>query len=565
MPQLPRYESQVAAQENRRIIDQPRVGGGSAIGEALQQAGKVVGEINARIEKAKTDSELVAATRTAREKFEKSKYELENNKDIPDDAIEPTLRQVGDKIISDVSEGITSQTARRLWTENAKNLQSDGDVWARKTSRARSVDRVRAGHVTAISDLEQKAGDISLSMEAYDRNLQDQRGAILRDKDRGIIDDEHAATLLAGIDKLAVKDSTIRWQSNIDALVKSGRLAEAEAMYGAGGDKIDPDVRATVRKGLDQTKQDFAVVEKTDEIWTKAGGDYAKFVKETAKINDPALRVKVEERGDRMRLMADRSEEIRQDALAAQMWKHVEAGGKIANAPPSVRAAIDPDKLGSIRAYENARDTEATMSPQAKAAHEAQSNVFRLQLETMTPERFVAGPAAWSADDKARLSMMTPADQLAINQEVVKRRQTGQTSNAVDASYSDMVNQLKRSVPDSWKIGTNDQTQEATKVLGILRGYAKTQAASGKPITTEEARKAVATALYESNQKKYPLPGGDQTENSARLYIQQQVQKGAIDPELWAGVEDELYRQNGRKATALETLQRYNDYEAGIY
>jgi len=510
MPQLPQYTSQLQAQANRRIIDIPVPEADTSMGDALQRVAHIGMEVAGRIQKANVDREVVSATRIAREQYEKAKYDLEQNHDIPDGEIETTLRKQGEDILSKVGEGISSKTARDMWSENAKGtLLLEGDDWARKTAQSRGIDRVKGSHVAAISDLETKAGDLSISSDAYEKSVQDERGAILRNKDRGFLKEEQAAQLLAGLDKLSLKDRTMRWSSNIDALVKEGRIAEAQAMFDAGAGRVDPDTRATVKKGLDASKQDYAVVAKTDELWGQAKGDLGKFLKLSAKIEDAPLRQKVEERGNRMRLLEDQAENQRQDNLQRQMWAHVEGGGTIANAPAALRGAIDPTRLGSIRAYEEARDREKALSPAALAQWKDDSARIRMRLESsliMPPQVFMSDPSTWAPDHFAAYQTMTADDQRAVDEKRQKMVETGGSVDEVTRIERLLWDEAKRTAPPGWNLGSqkDQKTPQYTQAAGLIREQAALMAKDmgGKPLTPDEVRRGVGFAFGRMNEGK---------------------------------------------------------------
>lgn len=150
MPSL-RYESQVAAQANRRIIDQPTVTPDTAVGDALQGIGKATFEIATRIKQSQTDQEIVKAERVAKEKLDRLKFDIEQTpSDTPDEDLTALWSQQSDDIIKEASAGIGATKARELWSERAKGWQGEGDLWTRDLGRKRGVDRVRAVHVAGV-------------------------------------------------------------------------------------------------------------------------------------------------------------------------------------------------------------------------------------------------------------------------------------------------------------------------------------------------------------------------------------------------------------------------------
>ncbi|MGH3056278.1 MAG: hypothetical protein ACRDL7_14995, partial [Gaiellaceae bacterium] len=343
------------------------------------------------------------------------KYDLENvETDVPDEAVKKRWEQESNAIVSDAAKGISNDRARELWNTRASGWKADGGIWAEDLGRKRGVDRVKAGHIAAAADLDTKAGDLAVSQDTFRSSIAGQQAVIKRDAERGILSQEDAARQIAQLDGLAIKDNSIRFSSNIDTLIKDGRVAEAQAFFDANNKDVDPQVRETVKKGLEASKQDYAVVSKADELWSQAKGDIGKFYKLSAKITDAPLREKVEARGNNMRIMADQAENQRQDGLQQQMWAHVVNGGTVASAPASLRGALNPEKLGSIRAYENNRDAAQGMSPAQMAQWKDDSATKRYKLESsfnMTAAQFMSDPAtAWPKDMYAAYQQLTPDD-----------------------------------------------------------------------------------------------------------------------------------------------------------
>lgn len=562
MPQLPAYQSQMAAQANRRIIEQPTFAPDTSMADAAMKVAQIGMEISQRVEKANTDREVITATRLAREQYAKTKFELENDQQIKDEDILPTLRKRGEEIIGKTGEGIRSADARRLWQENLNGtLLLDGDDWARKEQTRRGVDRVRGGHIAAASQMEASAGDLTISAADYESNLNDERTAIARSRQLGFIDEETKARLEAQLNALGVKDRTMRFTANIDALVKDGKVAEAEAQYQAqmglnreGKSTVDPDILAKIKSGLDQSKQEFAAIEKGDKFWAAAKGNYGKYMELVSGLQDVPLRKKLEERGAQLAQQAKAAREANQDMLERSMWSHVEGGGTIMNAPPSLRSAIDPDRLGSIRAYENARDAEKGMSPAMKAAWIDQSADFKSGFEWFArnnPPVFMGKMSEWPADIRARYEAMTPDDQRAVSNLQLEMQDKGKTSDSADKVMQDALNEAKRFAPSIMGLKADDPKR--VQFEGILYRNSKLQAAmqGGNPITPDQARKLVLQTMGEYDTKKY-----GEGVNVALGYMQ--ADEAAVeDPEMWARVAAQQEARLGRKPTKLEIMQAY--------
>lgn len=556
MPAIPTYESNMAAQANKRIIEQPTFAPDNSMGNALLKVADVGTEIALRVEKANTDREVITANRLAQEQIEKAKFDLEQDQTIADDQIQPTLRKTAETILSKTAEGISSARAREMWSEQAKgSLLLEGDDWARKQQLRRGADRARGSHVAAISSLDAKAGDLTLPAETFGKFIQDERSSITRNMERGVIDREQAARLNADLDNLARKDFTIRWSSNIDEDVKNGNIAEAKAKLAAGAGKVDGETWSKMKTGLDASEKDFEVVSKGDQYWEQAKGDYGAYLKLTAKEKDPDLRLKLEQRGGQKLQQSKAAEDARQDGLQERMWAHVQGGGTIMNAPPSLRASIDPNRLSSIRAFESARDEEKGLTGPALAVKKLQSasisNILQSR-DAMPPEVFMNDPGTWSPRNFAMYQAMTPDDQIKMDEARRKMRDGGgtyETQNKVEGQLLDLA---KTVAPKSWGLtkDADQRTPETERLLGELRGEAvRLMKENGNAdLTPDQLKQSIAKALkragesvdnpfvywnlYSANMDPRSQMSGGFTMEYQKLYNELKAASGGIEPDL---------------------------------
>ena len=564
MPAIPGYESQRTAQVNRRIIEQPTFAPDTSMGDAAMKVAQVGLEITARVQKAETDRQVVTATRLAREQYEKVKFDLEQDQEIKDEDILPTLRKRGEEILSKAGEGINSRTGRDLWQEELKGtLLLDGDAWSRREQIKRGVDRVRGGHIAAQSQMEAKAGDPTISADAFEANINDERKAIALSRSRGFIGDEEVARYNAVLDTLGVKDRTLRFTANLDALMKDGRVAEAEALYQAqmgknsdGRGAVDPDTLARVRTGLDQAKQEFAVIESSDKFWAAAKGDLAKYNQLVSGVQDVPKRLKMEQRGITLANQAKAARDAEQDQMQQGLWEHVVGGGTIASYSPSKIAALDPNRLGSIRAYENARDAEKGMTgPQKQAWMDASADT-KAGLEWFSrnnPAAFMGRVDTWPENLQRAYAGMTPDDQRAVATKQLEMQDKGRTSDAVDKVMQDALSEARRFAP-SIMDSAKDNDAKRMQFEGIMYRNAKalSMTQGGNPISPEQARKIVLQSMAEYDQKKY-----GEGVNVALGYMQ--AEDAAVEnPALWAKIADQQKAKLGRAPTRLEVLQAYN-------
>lgn len=573
MPSLPKYESQVAAQANRRIIDQPTFEADDAMGSALQNVGKVGLEIAARVQRSQTDQQLAKAETDARTRLDRLKHDLEADPETPDVAIPKRWQQESEAILKEAADTIGSQQARELWLARAKGWQAEGETWSLGLQRKRTVDKVRAGHVELATGLEAQAGDLSISEQTFAESVTAARVAVQRDVERGILDAEDGAKREAGLDLLALKDRTMRWTANIDALVKDGRIAEAQAVFDTGAANVDPATRERVRDGLDASKQDYAVVEKSDTIWERAKGDYGRAIKLAAEIKDAPLRVKVEQRIGQLTNQAKAAEDEWQENLKSQMWAHVEGGGTIMNAPPSLRAAIDPEKLGSIRAFENARDAESGMNAaQKKAWTEQSANIggYFKAMALQSPALFMADQSQWSEADRALYAAMTPSDQLSMMTRREEMITSGKSADSTSGLFTDLMREAKRWAPADWKLGGDSQDARKNKdnqaVTALIYKLAEELAPQlgGQRIAQKDAQYRIAQLFsqYKPGDSWLAIPEWAQAKGRADSFARLDAkgrdwaQSSGIDWALWNEIRDALPADASADDVQAEYLQR---------
>jgi hypothetical protein len=556
LPNLPeRYQSQVAAQANRRIIETPQTQADTSIGDALQHVGKVALEIQERIQKSQQDQQILKAERETKTRLDKLKYDLEADAETPSSALPVRYRQESDAIIKEMAAGITSETARNMWTERAKGWQGEGENWTLGLKRKRDVDGVRAGYVTTLADIEKKAGDTTISAETFKEILDGGIVGVRNGIASGMIAADIGAEYEARLQGYRTKDLDLRTVQNVDALIAQGRVAEARSQFMANYKDMSPETRAKMDAGLKASEQDFAVVTKGDEIWDKANGDFGKAIKLAAEEKDPATRIKLETRLGQKQTQAKVAEDARQDGLQDQLWKHVVNGGTIMSASAVVRGAIDPSRMGAIRAYESARDTESGMTAAQKAQVEQASNVAKYGFEWLSrqnPRAFMEGFNSWPADYQTAYKAMTPADQLSIMGKRDTMVQTGVTSDAIDKVMQDVVKDAQRAAPS---LMSTEKANASAKFTfeGILYKNAKTlsQMQGGVAISPEMARKIVLQSMAEYDQKKFGAGV-----NVALGYMQADDARGA-DPDTWAAIAAQQTKTLGRTPTQPEILKAY--------
>lgn len=508
MPNLPsRYESQVAPQVNRRIIEQPTFAPDTSMGDAAKSVAGVGLEIAGRVQKSITDREIVTAEREARTRLDKLKFDLEADAETPDAAIPVRWKQESDAILQEVAGRISSGAARDVWSENAKVWQGDGEVWSYGLQRKRSVDKVRASHITSAAELETQAGDLTISAETYSKNLAGAKAAIQRDLERGMLDPESAARQDAVLDQLQARDMTSRWSAGVLATARSGAFDDATKMVSTAPG-IPEAVKEDALNGIERERNR-----------------------------------QEKERAESQRAMGNAMEvDILDGRVTRQQIDEAAALGTInPNDQPTLIRALREENDRRKREAEDAK-----LSPSQRAMLEDLSKDNLLAFEMLSQDNapnFVGDPEQWSDAYKQAYREMTADDQRAVLKMRSEMSAKGKSANYVTSVLGDVMAEAKRFAPSLMDEKTNRDGY--VKLQGILYANAKKLADEnvGKPISTDQARKAVLQALSGYDKKKYGA--------GVNLALN-------FDAELYRRVTAQQTARLGRQPTNAEALAAYN-------
>lgn len=434
------------------------------MGDALTKVGQVGLEVADRIQKAQTDQEIVKAEIDARTRLDKLKRDLEADAETPEAALPVRWRQESEAILKDASGKIGSERARTLWMDRAKGWQGEGENWSVDLSRKRSVEKVRGGHITSIAELNATAGDASVSPETRAAQQVAVLAGIKSSADLGLIGPDDVARYEAEIAAAGVKDRSVRWTAEVEALAEQGQFDMAEKLAGEGGKAGIP--KAYVDDAKSSINRVKSRIEKErNERWN---------------VNDANFQVGVMEGKNGYRNIDD----------------------AIANGD------LDPARRDTlyraVRTEEDRRRAEADrakLSAADRAAIEQRSEDVKFifdAMSDMSPAKFMGGPDTWSEQYREYYSLMTPADQRAVDRKLLDMQVSGQTTTAAGSVYSALVDEAKRVVPE-WQLSSDAKNLDENSLpfRGVLRQAAEAIAVEkgGKSLTVDEARDAVARAL----------------------------------------------------------------------
>ena len=484
MPQLPpRYESQVSPQANRRIIEQPTFAADTSMGDALTKVGQVGLEVADRIQKAQTDQEIVKAEIDARTRLDKLKRDLEADAETPEAALPVRWRQESEAILKDASGKIGSERARTLWMDRAKGWQGEGANWTADLSRKRSVEKVRGGHITSIAELNATAGDASVSPETRAAQQVAVLAGIKSSADLGLIGPDDVARYEAEIAVSGVKDRSVRWTAQVEALADQGQFETAEKLAAEGG-------KAGIPK---------AYVDDAKSSITRAKSRIEKERNDRWSVNDANFQVGVME--------------------GKNGYRHIDDAIANGDLNPARRDTL----YRAVRTEEDRRNAEAAasqLSAAERAAVENRSKDIRFVFNSMSemdPARFMGGKETWSDQHRAYYDLMTPSDQRAVDEQVQKMLLDGPKVGPTNAIERALLDEAKRVVPE-WRLGSDADPKnlptDSIPFGAVLRKVAEELSPSmgGKEPTVDQARDAVARALREYQPDKWmglPTNQGD--------------------------------------------------------
>lgn len=536
---IPQYERQIAAQANRRVVDIPVANYDTGEGRTLKQVGEAVGEFGRRINDAQRDEQLARADRTIREKLDRLKLDIENDRETPDEKLEEKFSTEAQKIVDETGKIIGSEPVRKLWNERALGFKADGGIWANKLGRTRQVDKVRAGHVETANQLDQQVGDPSVSAETFAANLAGEKALIARNAQRGFYSEEQARELTTRLDNVAVKDRMARTSSAVENLLLQGDTTGAEMLV------AEFDGNGAQREALKKLKEGV-------ERDIKAKANQAEAEKRKAEI---------------LASNAFEMDVLGGKAGYAQLQAKVEKGEISVNDQPALFRAI--------RAENDRKENEAKqakMSAEMKAMLADRSADYRLGFDafsTSNPAQFMGGYDKWNEQYRAFYDRMTPDDQRAIDRKQIEMAQTGQTASAAKMVYGLLEEEAKRVVPD-WSIGSTAKgaPKQGAEFAGKLYAAAEQIAAQnggGKDLTVDQVRSAVARALDAYQPGKWDNLPTNIYDNEADK-VNARLQAGldpAYDYQAEQQIRDAYYEKYGRSIPDAELKAYYAAAKGG--
>lgn len=502
MPSLEHYRSQMGATNRIRLVKNARPTSEN-VGDALTAAGEVL----ARVERARAESELADLDTEAKRQMDALYRSLEQDGEGNYGDFEKRLTEGSQQIRSELSKKARSGFARKALDTRFDDIETSYIVKTRNLQARRGAEEMKAGVIADMAALEDIAKDTSVLFDdpknPQARTFKSERAAVdakINSLVRGgFIGRDGAAELKVRLDNLSEGALSYRHQKEISARLDNGQYAQAEEYLKMHYAELTPEARDQAEAAVEKMKDEGQAYEKADEFWAAADGDYGKALDMARKEKDPTLRAKIESRLTTRKEQENQADAMQQREVYSQGLGALQAGKSV---PADVMMAAKPETrdLWTDWQYQQRqrRQSLATLSAQEKAAlREYESYVTKSieGLETTDVDLFVQGPDAWKSAAPTmydRYISLGIDDQKAIDNKIEKLRTEGKQASTVDTVYKQLLAEAKRAIPEMEGKNAEDK-KWYPELTGRLRAAAETEAreSGGKPITVARVREIV--------------------------------------------------------------------------
>lgn len=549
------------AQQTRGVVDIPVVdnSGARAVAGAVDQAGKALVDFSVRLQKSVIDRSVAEANIGATNDLDKLKRKLSEGADDPI-TFEATYTEESDKIINTWAQKVP-MGGRDMWLQRAKQDQLNGTFEVRNLQRTRQLESEQAKGLALHEVVNDSAGDLSISAEAYQKINNDGRTAAADALAARTITQPEYERRMIQLDDALVVDNTVRFDANISELVAQGRVAEAEALYQTqmgmnkdGKNKVNPEVLMNTKKGLASATLEVQAIESSDTLWAAAKGDLGRYNEMVAGVQDVPKRLKMEARGITLANQVKAAKNAEQDAMQQDLFKFVVGGGTIEKYSPAKIGAMEPERLGSIRAFQNARDAEKGMTAEQKAELAQRSKrigrLFDDMADTNT-RTFMAGYDSWSPQTKMLYDAMDTSEQIRVDELVRKTGIEGRSGNAVSKLSADLTEVVKRWAPPEWRIGSDANPEnlppQAVAAKEMIRDVAQRNAldTGGKPLSDTQLQDLVIPIFRKLDDKRNWMEIPQVQRGAWAGDVNSRLTASGMDNALWEDVKAAIAAANG--------------------
>lgn len=529
MPRLDVYRQQETASNQLRVIRnaRPDEAASEVVGETITAAGELMMRINqARAEQEAANLEIEAGRR-----FDGLYRELEQDGEADYGEFEKRMTDGSTKLRSELLGKVRSKPVRDAFDLRLKQMETGYVVRTRDLMQRRGVEEVKAGLIGRMASLEDTANDMTVLYDDPDRpesrTFLKERDVVLAEirsmQEKGFIGKDDAALYKAKVDTLTKKADSDRVLNEIDTRLDRGETASAEEYFKMNYGRVSPDRRESVERVIESKGLEYRAITKADQFWSAANGDYGTAIAEAYKIQNPDERLAVESRLAQLKNQGDAAKAAADQALLEEGMGYIVDGRSL---PSDLLRRASPMVIDRLQTEQRTRalwaQQMATLSAEERRAMKEASAISKdyfKSIASIDPEAYLAPRTTWSADMIAEWDRLMPEHQAEIMADVSARQARGQTFDALDATFKDLIAQVPILGPENMRAsnltsgsrGTGSRrtfTDEEKAVRASLYRQAQDHArrTGGAPISAQESRVMIARAFREFNVKRYPFP-----------------------------------------------------------
>lgn len=581
MPSLEHYRSQMGATNRIRLVKNARPTSEN-VGDALTAAGEVL----ARVERARAESELADLDTEAKRQMDALYRSLEQDGEGNYGDFEKRLTEGSQQIRSDLSKKARSGFARKALDTRFDDIETSYIVKTRNLQAQRGAEEMKAGVIADMAILEDIAKDTSVLFDdpknPQARTFKSERASVeakINSLQRGgFIGKDGAAEMKVRLDNLSEGALSYRHQKEISARLDNGQYAQADEYLKMHYGELTPEARDQAEAAVEKMKDEGQAYEKADQFWAASEGNpdqYGAAMDEARKIKDPTLRAKIESRLTTRKEQENQADAVQQREVYSQGLGALQSGGRI---PSEVFMAARPETRDLWADWQYQQEQRANarreMSAAERAAAKQMSEVGRDSLKayaSLDPEIYMDGPMSWTDEMKDYWDDLLPEHQSEVMADIAKRKERGGTMDAADDVFKQVIAQVPMLGPQNMKGKDFDKgssgkgaarvfTDEEKAVRASLLRQSQQQAArtGGAPLTAQETKLMIARAFHEANAKRYPAPRFGQFSGELREAITSAGGYNQYDE-----TRKFLKEKLGRDPTSDEVRQALSDLEAG--
>lgn len=359
MPSLEHYKSQMGATNRIRLVQNARPSSEN-VGDALTAAGEVL----ARVERARAESELADLDTEAKRQMDALYRSLEQDGEGAYQDFEKRLTEGSQQIRSGLTKKARSGFARKALDTRFDDIETSYIVKTRNLQARRGAEEMKASVIADVAALEDIAKDASVLFDdpknPQARTFKSEREAVEAKINSlvrgGFIGKDGAAEMKVRLDNLSEGALSYRHQREISSRLDNGQYAQAEEYLKMHYGELTPEARDQAENAIKVKKKIGEAYSEADRIWSESNKDYGKALEQLRGIADPALRAKATELVNSMRAQDDAAKADAQGVVFEKYGDLVRRGAiRVASIPSDDLTTLTQPQINALESIEASR------------------------------------------------------------------------------------------------------------------------------------------------------------------------------------------------------------------